>query len=136
MITYIDSVEGVNAEHLHGFFEDWPNPPSPAMHLRLLANSDHVVLALDEETDRVVGFVTAISDGVLSAYVSFLEVVPEYRGRGVGQKLLQRMLANFGGLYAVGVLCDPQLEPFYARCGMVPAFGMVVHNYERQSGPE
>ena len=35
-----------------------------------------------DDAGRVVGFVTAISDGVLSAYIPLLEVLPEYQGAG------------------------------------------------------
>lgn len=80
MITYRDALAGITADHLGGFFVGWPNPPSAATHLRLLAGSDHVVLAVDEETGRVVGFVTAIDDGVLSAYLPHLEVLPAFQG--------------------------------------------------------
>ena len=65
MVTYTDSLKGIIAEQLTGFFVGWPNPPSPDVHLRMLQGSYHVWLALDGE--RVVGFVSAISDGVLSA---------------------------------------------------------------------
>jgi hypothetical protein len=30
--------------------------------------------------------------------------------------------------------CDPALHPFYERLGMRPWSGMVVRNYDRQSG--
>ena len=133
MIAYTDSVENVTAENLKGFFVGWPNPPSPEMHLKLIAKSDHVVLAVDEETNNVVGFVTAISDGVLSAYIPLLEVLPAYKGRGIGKELVQRMLEKLSGLYMVDLLCDPELQPFYERFGMKPAFGMMLRNYERQS---
>ncbi len=90
MISYTDSLTGIEATNLRGFFVGWPNPPSPETHLRLLQNSDHIVLAVDEETGNAVGFITAISDGVLSAYIPCLEVLPAYRGRGIGQELVRR----------------------------------------------
>jgi len=40
MIVYIDRLDGITADNLHGFFVGWPNPPSPETHLKLLANSD------------------------------------------------------------------------------------------------
>ena len=83
MISYTDSIEGVTAKMLRGFFAGWPNPPSPGMHLKLLTNSYKVVLAIDDKTDNVVGFITAISDGVLSAYIPLLEVLPAYQGQGI-----------------------------------------------------
>jgi ribosomal protein S18 acetylase RimI-like enzyme len=127
-------MEGITPEHLKGFFEGWPNPPSPETHLRILKGSDHVVLAIDIDTGQVVGFITAISDHVLTAHIPLLEVLPEYRGVGIGSELVRRMLEQLGYLYAVDLLCDTDVQPFYARLGMRPAPAMMVRNYARQSG--
>jgi ribosomal protein S18 acetylase RimI-like enzyme len=133
-ILYQTTLAGVAAEHLSGgFFVDWPNPPSPLRHLDLLRGSSHIVLALDDASSRVVGFVNAISDGVLSAYIPLLEVLPAWQGQGIGTELMRRMLAQLGDLYAIDLLCDPDLQPFYARLGMQPATGMLLRNYSRQS---
>lgn len=136
MIDYRDSTSGITADRLHGFFVGWLHPPSPETHLRLLAESDHIVLALEEDTGQVVGFITAISDGVLSAYIPFLEVLPAYQGQGIGRELVQRMLGKLHGLYMVDLLCDPDLQPFYARLGMRPASGMMLRDYNWQAGPD
>jgi ribosomal protein S18 acetylase RimI-like enzyme len=133
-VKMVDSVEGITAEHLNGFFVGWSHPPSSETHLRLLTNSTHVVLAVDGETGDVVGFITAVSDGVLAAYIPLLEVLPAYQGQGIGSELVRRMLEKLSGLYAVDLMCDPELEPFYARFGMKPYSGMIIRNYERQSG--
>jgi ribosomal protein S18 acetylase RimI-like enzyme len=119
---------------LEGFFEGWPNPPTPETHLRLLEQSDEVILAVDGVSGEVVGFITAISDGVLAAYIPLLEVRPAYRGQGIGTALVRRMLDRLDDLYMVDLLCDPALQPFYAALGMRPATGMMVRNYEQQSG--
>ena len=134
MIVYTDSVEGIAAENLQGFFVGWPKSPSPETHLRLLANSDHVVLAVDDITGNVVGFISAITDDVLSAYIPLLEVLPDYQRRAIGQELVRRMLEKLAGLYAVDLLCEQELQPFYARFGMQAASGMMLRDYERQSG--
>ncbi len=134
MILYTDALDGITPDHLRGFFVGWPNPPSPETHLRLLAGSDHVLLAIDRASDRVVGFVTAITDGVLAAYIPHLEVLPEHQGRGIGTELMRRMLAKLDAFYMIDLLCDPDLQPFYARLGMRPVPGMAVRNYDRQSG--
>jgi GNAT superfamily N-acetyltransferase len=137
VIVYTGSLEGITADALRGgFFVGWPDPPSAETHLRLLRGSDHRVLAVDDETGSVVGFVTAISDGLLCAYIPLLEVLPMHQGRGIGTELMRRMLDTLRGLYAVDLLCDPELQPFYACLGMRPATGMMVRNYGRQSGGE
>ena len=125
-MEYLASPEGVEAGDLVGFFEGWPSPPSPERHLALLRGSSHVILAVEE--GRIVGFVTAISDGVLAAYIPLLEVRREWRGKGVGSELVRRILAALDGLYMVDVVCDPELIPFYERFGLVPLAGMGRRN--------
>lgn len=131
MISYVDSIGGITADKLHGFFVGWLNPPSPETHLKLLANSYKVILAIDDKTGNVVGFITAISDGVLSAYIPLLEVLPAYQGQRIGQELVRRMLEKLSGMYMVDLICDKKLQPFYARFGMKPANGMIIRNPEK-----
>ncbi len=133
-ITYQSDLQGITADRLQGFFVGWPHPPSPATHLRILQGSDCIELAVDAATGQVVGFVNAISDGVLTAYMPLLEVLPAYQGQGIGATLVTRLLARLEHLYMVDLLCDADVQPFYARLGMRPATGMMLRNYERQSG--
>jgi ribosomal protein S18 acetylase RimI-like enzyme len=137
-IRYPCTTEGITSQQLEGFFEGWPNPPSPETHLRILEGSDHVVLAVDDGASvstgaAVVGFITAISDGVLTAHIPLLEVLPHYQGIGIGSELVRRMLEQLGDLYAIDLLCDTDVQPFYARLGMRPAAAMMVRDYDRQS---
>ena len=68
-VRYTDSLEGISAFQLEGFFERWSNPPSAATHLEILRRSFTVELAITTDSDQVVGFINALSDGILSAYV-------------------------------------------------------------------
>jgi len=130
-VHYTESPAGIEADQLAGgFFEGWPNPPSPEMHLRILHASSQIVLAIDERSADVVGFVTAVSDGVLSAYIPLLEVLPEYRNQGIGQELMRRILSTLRDLYMVDLLCDPALQSFYQQLGMHPTTGMLMRNDE------
>ena len=136
MVTYTDLIEGITPKNLQGFFVGWMKRPSPETHYRILRESDHIVLAVDDETDNVVGFVTAHSDGVLSAYIPLLEVLPEYQGQGIGQQLMRRMLDKLKHLYMVDLTCDPDRQSFYLRVGMRRSTGMMIRNFARQSGTE
>lgn len=133
MITYTDALDTITSSELQGgFFVGWPNPPSPTNHYRILANSAAIVLA--RTADRtVVGFITAVSDGVSCAYIPHLEVLPAYQGQGIGTALLQQMLAKLRHLYMIDLVCDPAVQPFYERLGMRNVVGMVVRNYDRQA---
>jgi ribosomal protein S18 acetylase RimI-like enzyme len=131
-IHYTDSCAEITPDQLRGgFFEGWPNPPSAEAHLRILQGSYAVVLAL--EGIQVVGFITAISDGVSSAYIPHLEVLPAYRKQGIGAELTQRMLSRLSRLYMIDLICDATVQPFYARQGMHPYTAMIKRNYDRQA---
>ena len=132
-IEYAEALDGIEPRNLQGFFVGWPSPPSPERHLELLRGSAAVVLARDGED--VIGFVNAISDGVLSAYVPLLEVLPAYQGRGIGSELVRRLVARLESLYMVDLCCDAELEPFYLRLGFRTLDrGMGIRNYEAPAG--
>lgn len=126
MIVYTTSLEGIAPCHLDGFFVGWRAPLSPATHLRLLAGSDHVVLAIDTLTGQVVGFVTALTDGVQSAFIPLLEVLPAYQRQGIGQSLMRQMLDTLAAIPNVDLLCDPDVVPFYERFGMHAGIAMAL----------
>ena len=133
-IKYTTSLKGVKPAGLGGFFEGWPNPPSERMHLKLLKNSTKIVLAVDVKDGSVAGFITAVTDGVLCAYIPFLEVRPQYRRRGIGRELVRRMLALLKDAYMVDLMCDTGVQGFYGQLGMSKATGMCVRNHASQKG--
>ena len=134
-IVYLDSADDLSAHQLRGgFWVGWANPPSAETHLRLLRGSAVVVLAQDTSSGDIVGFITATSDGVLSAYIPFLEVLPDWQGRGIGGELVERLLTQLRQLYMIDLLCDEPLQTYYVRHGMTPMTGMAIRNYDRQSG--
>ncbi|MCT4542549.1 MAG: GNAT family N-acetyltransferase [Vallitalea sp.] len=134
MIKYVNSVKGINIDNLSGFFVDWPNPPSTRKHLELLKSSAYVWLALDDETNDVVGFITAITDNILSAYIPLLEVLPKYQGKGIGKQLVEMMLRTLSDYYMVDLCCDESLTKFYKKFSMNQSQGMIIRNYTKQNG--
>jgi len=133
-MIYTTLIEDITSDQLIGFFVDWPNPPSTAVHFKLLEKSSHVVLAVDDESAQVVGFITAISDGVLSAYIPFLEVLPPFQGQGIGQQLVKKMLELLSDMYMIDLMCDKELQGYYEKLGMHQSHGMILRNYAKQSG--
>ena len=131
-IKYTTSIVGVTHEDLSGFFVGWPNPPSVETLREILMGSDHFVIAMDGQ--RVVGFATAVSDGVLTGFIPLLEVIAEYHGKGIGKELVRLIVSELGELYAIDLICDDELKPFYGDLGFVPMTAMVRRNYTAQCG--
>ena len=128
-IRYADSLEGISPDDLHGFWVGWPTAPSPEVHHRSLAGSEAIVLAVDDAAGaRVVGFVHAIGDGILTAFIPSLEVLPEYQGRGIGTELVRRLLARLEDRYSVDLVCDDDVVPFYERLGLQRWGAMILRN--------
>lgn len=133
MVTYLDTADGIAETHLNGFFAGWGNPPSPQALLRILQGSDYLVLARNEETGNIIGYITAISDGVSCAYIPHLEVHSAWRGHGIGSELVRRLLEKLRHLYMIDLMCDPDVMPFYERLGFQRYSGMLIRHYERQA---
>ncbi|MBN2309992.1 MAG: GNAT family N-acetyltransferase [Candidatus Hydrogenedentes bacterium] len=129
-ITYTDEVTSIGPGQLEGFFVGWPDHPDPDTHLDILRRSYAVWLALDG--GRCVGFINALSDGVFYAYIPLLEVLPGYRGRGIGSELVRRMTETLGGMYAIDVVCDEDVAPFYTAKGFGRCVAMIKRNYGNQ----
>ncbi len=91
-------------------------------------------MAIDDETNQVVGFVTAISDKVLSAYIPLLEVLPDYQFRGIGRTLMEKMLEQLAGLYMIDLTCDEMMQKMYAQLGFRPMTAMMIRDFQNQAG--
>jgi GNAT superfamily N-acetyltransferase len=128
MICYLSSCEGITPDHLKGFFVGWQHPPTPEEHLRILQTSDVVSLAVETESGLGVGFATAITDGVFSAHIPLVEVVPSCQGQGIGSRLMRHILEQLGDLRMIDLTCDPDVQPFYARLGLTRSTGMMIRS--------
>jgi GNAT superfamily N-acetyltransferase len=118
-IRYTDDLSSVGPDMLGGgFFAGWPRRPTPAQHLAVLRGSHRAMVAVDDGRGLVAGFVNMISDGVLTAFIPWLEVLGEYQGQGIGGELMRRILDGTERFYSVDLVCDPELVPYYARFGM------------------
>jgi len=128
-IEYKKDISGITEDMLEGFFVGWQNPPSPVTHLKILNNSYCSFIAIDTDHNKVIGFINAISDGVLSVYIPLLEVLPEYQGLGIGSQLVKLILNEFKDIYMIDICHDENLIPYYEKFGAHKVCGSVFRNY-------
>lgn len=81
-----------------------------------LGNSSTVYSAWD--ADRLVGLVNALDDGVMTAYVHFLLVHPEYQQQGVGKELMRRIMERYQDILRMVLISDDQEADFYQKMGL------------------
>lgn len=134
MIDYADNLDNISIQMLKGFFVDWYRRPSSEKLYDMLMKSEYKILALDTEMNKVAGFINAISDHTLSAYIPLLEVLPAYRKQGIGKELVKRMIEKLKDYYMIDLCCDERLAKFYGKFGMKKMQAMTIRNYQNQSG--
>ncbi len=66
---------------------------------------------------RLIGFARAITDGVYRAVIDDIVVDSGWRGHGVGQELVRRLLEQLSALEQIRLNCRDELVPFYEKLG-------------------
>ena len=133
-ISYSSSTDGLTESELSGFFVGWPQPPINEHRRRVLQAASEVVIARDE-SGALVGFITAITDGVFAAYIPLLEVLPSLHGQGIGRALVRRMLTRLKDCYMIDLVCGDDVVSFYEQLGGQRLNGVGWRNYERLENP-
>ncbi len=106
----------LDADDLAGFFVGWPDPPTNPERLGIVRAADEVVVARDG-SGVVVGFATAITDRRFAAFITLVEVLPAYQGRGIGSAMVQDLLTRLDACYSIDLVCDGDVVSFYERLG-------------------
>ena len=123
-------VDALEPQDLDGFFVDWPTSPSLDRRLAIVRAADEVIVARDD-SGAVVGFITALTDGVFAALIPLLEVLPDWQGGGVGTALVAAMLDRLKACYMIDLACDDELVAFYSRLGGTRLKAMAWRNYDQ-----
>jgi len=84
---------------------------------RMLANSQFVVAAYDGT--GLVGFGRIVTDGVLHAMIYDMIVHPDYRGLGIGTRILQMLVqwCRRSHIRDIQLFCASGKRPFYEKAG-------------------
>lgn len=100
-----------------------------------IANSDPVISIWDN--DRLIGFTRATSDCVFRATIWDVVIHPDYRGQGLGRKLIETLLDHprIRRVERVYLMTTYQQE-FYLKLGFEfpnPSTSMVLYNQRRMN---
>ena len=129
-VAYTSDPSKITLDQIGAFHQDWARRVSREELIQLWRGSEWVILAMANE--KVIGYLAVIGDGTLFAFVSSTEVLPEFRGLGIGSEMFRRAQVRFRDRYAFDLICDRNLVPFYERMGMMEIPGMGRRNYQGQ----
>ena len=115
-ITYRDTHE-FNAQQLQELFlsVEWSSGHYPEKLVVAMRNFERVYTAWDG--DKLIGLICAMDDGVMTAYIHYLLVRPEYHGRGVGRRLVELMKEAYKDYLRVVLVAYDDETGFYEHCG-------------------
>jgi len=70
----------------------------------------------------MIGMGRALSDGVSDAYIQDVTVLKEYRGMGIGTKIVMELIRHLKehGVDWIGLIAEPGSAGFYERLGFSP----------------
>ncbi|ALB47116.1 hypothetical protein CBE01nite_03090 [Clostridium beijerinckii] len=82
------------------------------IHKKAFENSYAAVFAFDN--DKLIGFGRAISDGVYQSAIYDIAVLPEYQGKSIGSKIVNKILECVPTCNAI-LYASPGKEKFYEK---------------------
>lgn len=92
----------------------WSSGHFPDKLVIAMKNFETVYTAWDE--DKLVGLVSAMDDGIMTAYVHYLLIRPEYKGIGIGKELINRIKDCYSDFLRIVVVAYNDEIEFYKHC--------------------
>ncbi len=116
MIEYKDTHD-FTSEQLERLFlsVEWSSGHFPDKLVTAMKNFETVYSAWDG--DKLVGMICAMDDGVMTAYVHYLLVDPQYHGQTIGRTLVDMTKQKYKDYLRVVLVAYKNETHFYEQCG-------------------
>ena len=105
----------------------WKEEYDPDEIPSLIAGSFAFAVACEKDGGRTVGMGRVISDGISDAYIQDLVVLPGFRGKGLGSKIVSCLVdqCKKEGISWIALVAEPGSEQFYQGLGFSPMEGHI-----------
>ena len=115
-IQYLD-IKDFTENDLKNLFlsVNWSSGHYPAKLVTAIKNSGTVFTAWDG--DKLVGLVNALDDGVMTAYIHYLLINPDYQGNGIGKELVRLITEKYKDYLRIVLIAYDEEIGFYEQCG-------------------
>ncbi len=121
-IIYKD-IHEFNKKDLEDLFlsVEWSSGHFPEKLVVAMRNFNAVYTAWDG--NKLVGLACAMDDGIMTAYVHYLLVRPDYHQQGIGHKLVGMVKDHYADYLRIALIAYDEEMPFYESCGFKKAEG-------------
>jgi GNAT superfamily N-acetyltransferase len=115
-ITYKDT-KIFKPEELQDLFlsAKWSSGHYPEKLVIAMKNSSLVFTAWNNE--NLIGLVNILDDGIMTAYVHYFLVNPEYQGQGIGKELARLVSEKYKDYLRIVLIAYDKEVDFYKQCG-------------------
>lgn len=98
---------------------EWSSGHFPDKLVVAMKHFETVYTAWDE--DKLVGLICAMDDGIMTAYIHYLLVRPEYHRLGIGKRLVEMMKEHYADYLRIVLVAYNDEMDFYQSCGFKKA---------------
>ena len=116
-------------EYTHDFTEqqleklflsvEWESGKYPEKLVKAMQGYSTVISAW--ENDELKGLICAMDDGIMTAYIHYLLVRPEYQDSGIGRRLVEMMKEHYKDYLRIAIIAYNEELDFYGACGFKKA---------------
>ncbi len=130
-ITYNDTHTFTESDLRRLFLSvNWESGNYPEKLKVAMTNYGSVFSAWDG--DRLIGMVCVMDDGIMTAYIQYVLVNPEYQGQGIGKQLLNLVKERYSEYLRIVIVAYNNRVSFYEACGFsrgVKKSPMFIENF-------
>ena len=119
-IVYKDTHD-FSSEQLEDLFlsVEWSSGHYPEKLVTAMKNFETVFSAWDG--DKLIGMICAMDDGIMTAYIHYLLVNPEYQDKKIGSELVRMAKEKYSDYLRIVVVAYNSELSFYEKCGFEKA---------------
>ena len=94
---------------------EWSSGHYPDKLVVAMKNFKTVYTAWDN--DKLIGLICAMDDGIMTAYIHYLLVNPDYQNLGIGKQLVEKMKSKYKDYLRIVIVAYNDEIGFYESCG-------------------
>jgi predicted GNAT family N-acyltransferase len=125
----IDRLSDRQLEQLHGLYQhEWWSTHRTMGDTKKIIKNSSMIFGIVDQQDSLVAFCRVLTDSCFFAYIYDVIVKPDHRNQGLGNMLLQSVLAHpdLSKLNSMELVCRKDMAEYYQQYGFSTDYGQSV----------